>query len=77
MSMLTGLKVFYLCHLKVYFTDQNIVQRGEPRELSLEGPEMQKWNMQMDKAQRFGEKMGSFLVLSCLLLELWSLKCQK
>ena len=51
MSMLTGLKVFYLCHLRVYFTDQNIVQRGEPRELSLEGPEMQKWNMPIDKAK--------------------------
>ena len=36
---------------------------------------MQKWNIQTDRAQKVDEKKGIFVL--CLLLELWSLKCQK
>ena len=39
--MLTGLKVSFW-HVNVYFTDQNIMQRGDPMELYFEGLEMQK-----------------------------------
>ena len=41
--------------LNVYFTDQGIVQIGDPMELNFEGPEMQKWNILMDRAQRENE----------------------
>ena len=40
MSKLTGLKV-YLWDLNVYFTDQNIMQRGDPMGLNFEDLEMQ------------------------------------
>ena len=35
----------------MYFTDQNITQRGDPMELHSEGLEMQKQNVPMVKAQ--------------------------
>ena len=61
----------------VYFTDQKIMQSGDPKELKLKGLEMQNWNKPTDRTQRVDEKTGSFVLLSCLLLKLWSLKCQK
>ena len=39
--MLTGLKC-YLWPIYFYFTDQNIIQRGDHMELNLKGLEMQK-----------------------------------
>ena len=38
---------------------------------------MQKRNIPTDRTQRIDAKMGSFVWLSCLLSESWSLKCQK
>ena len=35
-----GTSIYYL--VNVYFTDQNMMQRGDPMELNLEGLEMQK-----------------------------------
>ena len=40
-SMLTGLKC-YLWSVNVYFTDQNIMQRGDPMELNLKSPKYKK-----------------------------------
>ena len=39
--MLTGLKILSLA-CNVYFTDQNIMQRGDSMELKFEGLEIQK-----------------------------------
>ena len=39
--MSTGLKVSF-CHVSVYFTGQNIIQRWDPMELNFKGLEMQK-----------------------------------
>ena len=47
--------------MNVYFTDQKIIQREDPKELNFEGLEMQKWNKQTDRAQRENKKMGSFV----------------
>ena len=44
--------------MNVYFTDQKIIQREDPKELNFEGLEMQKWNKQTDRAQRVDEKNG-------------------
>ena len=48
--MLTRLKVSFLL-INVYFTDENIIQRGESMKLNFEGLEMQKLNIPTDKAQ--------------------------
>ena len=58
----------YLClqtwkchHWHVSFTDQNIMEMGDPMVLNFEGLGMQKWNIPTDRAQRVDEKMGSFV----------------
>ena len=44
--------------MNVYFTDQKIMQREDPKELNFEGLEKQKWNKQTDRTQRVDEKNG-------------------
>ena len=44
--------------MNVYFTDQKIIQKEDPKELNFEGLEMQKWNKQTDRTQRADEKNG-------------------
>ena len=36
----------------MYFTCQSIVRMGDPKKLNFEGPEMQKWKISTDTAQR-------------------------
>ena len=42
----------------MYFTDQNIIQKGDTEKLNFEGLEMQKLNIPTDKTQRADEKWG-------------------
>ena len=66
--MLTVLKVSSLaCYM--YFTDQNIMQRGNSRELNFKGPQMQKWNIPTDRAQRENEK--NWVICLIILFSLW------
>ena len=44
--------------------------KGGPMEMKFGGIEMQKWNIPNDRAQREGEKISSFVWLSCLLPKL-------
>ena len=48
-SMLIGLEVSSLACKCVYFTDQNIMQEGEPMKLNFEGLKLQKWNIPTDE----------------------------
>ena len=48
----------------MYFTDQDLMQRGHPLELNFEGPQMQKWNVPTDRAQEVDEKNG----VACLVI---------
>ena len=43
---------------------------GDPMELNLEGPEMQKWNITMDRAQREDEENGVICV--AIIVYFWS-----
>ena len=45
----------------MYFTDQNIIQEGDPTKLNFEGLEMKKWTILTDRAQRADEKNGAIL----------------
>ena len=45
-----------------------------PGQPNFESFEMEKWNIPIDRAQWVDGKIGSFVLLSCLLPELWSLK---
>ena len=42
----------------VYFTDQNIMQRGDPMEMNFEGLGMQKWNAPTVRVQIVNKKWG-------------------
>ena len=44
---------------------------------NFEDLEMQKSNTPTDRAQRVDGKNGVIYLVTCLLLELWSLKCQR
>ena len=48
--------------MKVYFTDQNLMQRGDPMKLNFESHEMQKLNIPMGRSQRADEKKGGYLL---------------
>ena len=48
----------YLWHLNVNFTEQNIIQKGDPMEMNFAGLKMRKWNIPTDRAQRTDEKNG-------------------
>ena len=67
----------YVNRLEWVITDQNRMKRGDPIEMNFENFEMQKWNIPADRAQTVDGKMRWFVYSSCLLPELWSLKCQK
>ena len=55
-----------------------IIYQNDLRELNFEGPEMQKWNIPTDTAQRVDEKNGVISpAITFTLGVLWSLKCQK
>ena len=47
----------------MYFTDQNIMERRDTKELNFEGPEMQEWNIPTDRAHRTDEKNGIFCLV--------------
>ena len=53
---------------KVYFTDQNLMQRGDPMELNFEVFEIQKWNILTDRAKRVNEKNCIHLSIYHVLL---------
>ena len=67
----------YVNRLEWVITDQNRMKRGDPIEMNFENFEMQKWNIPADRAQTVDGKMRWFVYLSCLLPELWSVKCQR
>ena len=54
----------------VYCTGYNLIQSGDPIELNFKGLEMKHTNRKSHKVNR---KMGSFVYLSCLFIELWIL----
>ena len=55
--------IVYLLHSNVYFTDQNIMQRGDPAELNFESIEMHKWYKPINRAVRVDEKSGVICVV--------------
>ena len=57
----------YVLHVNMYFTDQNIMQRGDSTKLNFEGLEMQKRNVPMDRAQRADENNG-FICLVVMVI---------
>ena len=69
------LKVNFGISVLFYWPEHN--KRGDPIELNFESLDMQKWNIPTGRAQKVDNKMGYFVLLSCLFPELWSLKLQK
>ena len=48
----------HIWHVNVYFTNHNVMQKGDPMELNFESLEMQKWNIPTDRSQKVDEKNG-------------------
>ena len=61
----------------MYFTDQNITQRGNPMELNSESLEMQKQHKTMVGAQRVDEKNGVICLVIMFTARVMTIKMSK
>ena len=61
----------------MYFTDQNIMQKGDPIEVNFEGFGMQKRNIPTDRAQRVDEKNLIICLVIMYIYEVMVIKMSK